>query len=240
LTAYLRACEFLKAELPDTHSAFIRAVEPLRTRPDFEPVVSPCLTPEMIEQSKLAIKDLSPEALEDHELDKFGRYVVHDHPFFVQMQRRFTERVSELAGEEVVPTYNFLSLYSARGVCELHLDDPTAKWTLDICIDQSSEWPIHIGPVIDWPTEPPAFNSDWRGRILTEHQFTPYRLKVGEGLLFSGSGQYHYRDPMSDGGYSHLVFFHYCTKAAAVMARPSEWAGQLGITDRNNINALLK
>jgi hypothetical protein len=63
------------------------------------------------------------------------------------MQRELVARVSDLVGEEVEPSYNFLSLYTRMGIFEPHLDAPSAKWTLDICIDQSEPWPIYFSQI---------------------------------------------------------------------------------------------
>ena len=77
------------------------------------------------------------DELEKQELFNFGRLVVHDHPYFNQIQNTMTDLVSEIAQEPVEAYYNFLSLYNNLGVCEVHMDALSAKWTLDVCINQS-------------------------------------------------------------------------------------------------------
>ena len=56
--------------------------------------------------------------------------------------------VSGLVGEAVEASYNFLSLYAGAASCAVHMDAPSAKWTLDICIDQSRLWTIEVSDVV--------------------------------------------------------------------------------------------
>jgi hypothetical protein len=154
--------------------------------------------------------------------------VVHNHPYFTELQRSTTALVSELAGEPVEPIYNFLSLYSKFGVCPVHLDAPEAKWTLDICIEQTEPWPIHFSQIVPWPEELPYQGDDWQEQIkrAPELKFQSYTLHPGQALLFSGSSQWHYRDRLSTNGAQHsckLLFFHFVPQGTLELSQPKNW-----------------
>jgi hypothetical protein len=57
------------------------------------------------------------------------------------------------------------------------------------------------------------------------HVFTSHALKSGEALLFSGSSQWHYRDPLPrGGGFAHLLFFHFVPRGLGEVVEPQNWA----------------
>jgi hypothetical protein len=160
---------------------------------------------------------------------------VHDHPFFTELQQRIVPWVSEMVGEPVEAGYNFLSLYTSRGVCAVHMDAPEAKWTLDFCIDQSAPWPIYFSEVQPWqnPAADEWKDEAWQSNIKQSRllDFTHYTLQPGQAVLFSGSSQWHYRDPMPEASgkqFCTLLFLHYIPKGTAQLVRPKNWARLFG------------
>lgn len=229
LTNYKRAKEILAGSNPQTLQQFIEACEPLKTRSDFEVIkVSDILSPYVLRQSKELIESLPNSDKETHEIFKFGRLVIHNHPFFDDLQKELTEKVGKLVKEEVEASYNFLSLYYNLGVCNVHMDSPEAKYTLDICIEQSTDWKIHISQRKDWAEDFSYDGEDWQKQILEdpENNFTPYSLKPGSGIIFSGSSQWHYRDPITEKSkqhFCHLIFFHFFPKGTKELMYPRNW-----------------
>lgn len=232
LSDYLRAKEIVARERPDQLDAFVRAFDVLRTRPDFTAIH----LPRVFDDATLAairrtVQTLQPRELELHEGHSFGRFVVHDHPDFTALEQQLTPLVGALVGEAVDASYNFLSLYGRRGVCAPHLDSPNAKWTLDVCIDQTVEWPIAFSQVVPWPEEDLAGHwagDDWAARVIGSPSltFTPVTLQPGEAVLFSGSGQWHYRDPIPDAGAGtrcDLLFFHFIPRGARDLVARDTW-----------------
>lgn len=158
------------------------------------------------------------------ELEQFGRHVIWDHPFFVDLQGKLLETVSAIAGRQLIPRYNFLSLYGGAGRCDPHMDEPISMFTLDYCIEQSEEWPIWFSKVVDWPTidvmkawDPEAIKAD------ESLQFAPEMLKPNQAVVFNGSSQWHYRDSITPGGHCSLLFFHYFPVGAENLVEPSKW-----------------
>ena len=143
-----------------------------------------------------------------------------------------------MVGEPVEPAYSFLSLYGNLGVCPLHIDSPEAKWTLDLCVGQSSPWPIYFSQVCPWPELAPDISpgSDWEEQIKRSPslRFTSCTLEPGQAVVFSGSSQWHYRDAIPDGPgrkFAELLFFHFVPKGSAELRRPENWARLFGVRE---------
>jgi hypothetical protein len=236
LARYERAKELIQQARPERLRDFERTLDPLRTRPDFEVQDLSYLFSDMVvEEMSEAIRSLRPTELEFHETPEFGRFVVHDHPVVTELHRTLASPVSKAAGEPVEPSYNFISLYTQAGVCPVHMDSPKAKWTLDLCIRQTQAWPIHLSQVVPWPNPARYARDDWDETIKRspDHRFTAYSLEPGRAILFSGSSQWHYRDPIP-GDEDHscdLVFFHFVPEGMLAKLKPANWAEVFGIPE---------
>ncbi len=192
-----------------------------------------------MDRIRAIVATLDPLQLELHEAGRFGRYVVHDHPGFADLQQQLAAVVSEVVGEPVEPSYNFLSLYTAMGVCPLHMDAPCAKWTFDLCVDQSMPWPIHFSRVQGWDEIIGTYahpGPGWEARVRGSPQlgFTTHILQPGQAVVFSGSSQWHYRDaipPQAGIQGCTLLFLHFIPAGTAELVRPEEWARLFGIRE---------
>ena len=158
----------------------------------------------------------------------FGRFVVHDQPALKALQSSMTDLVSDRVGEAVETSYSFLSLYTKLGKCPVHLDAPSAKWTLDICVDQSEPWPIHVSGVVPWPEDFADGGDGWSEQLKRDpaNAFTSYALLPGNALIFAGSSQWHYRDSLARPGgtsFSTMVFFHFVPKCMRDLVNPDAW-----------------
>ena len=165
------------------------------------------------------------ETLEKHEYKNFGREVVHNHPYFIELQKNLECFVSDLVSEPIESAYNFLSLYNNLGKCDVHMDAPLAKWTLDLCIDQSTEWPIYFTKTQDWPVDFNFEGDYWGAGIKFMNEFEKVVLHPGEAAIFSGSSQWHYRDAIPEGKnqFCHLLFFHFIPKGTRKLSNPRTW-----------------
>ena len=238
LTNYERAKDVIRQVQPEKLPDFVAALSRLKTGADFRTKKIPRLFDEATMASiRQAIAAFQLTDLKLHELKRFGRFLVHDHPFFTELQKRTIDLVSEAAGEAVEASYNFVSLYKKAGVCAVHMDAPQAKWTLDLCIEQSAPWPIHLSQVVPWPEGLTLKeDDDWQRAIKEspDYKFTSYNLEPGEALIFSGSSQWHYRDPLQLDGKEHfcsLVFFHFVPKGMLETVRPKNWARLFSIPE---------
>ena len=241
LTEYVLTKNFIKQQYPHKYSEFVEAFEPLRTKLDFEVIkFDKIFDRQTLQECKNIIQNLELEQHERHELSSFGRLVVHNHTFFNDLQESLTDLVSKAVKEPVEPYYNFLSLYSAAGSCQVHMDAPEAKWTLDCCIEQSEPWAINFSQIQAWPETYAYDGEDWATQIKqdTNNTFSEYLLEEGEAVIFSGSSQWHYREPMpqtTKDFYCHLIFFHYLPVNMKEIIEPKNWSSLFKIPDSQTI-----
>jgi hypothetical protein len=235
LAQFEAAKRFLAHVRPDRLTEFTRAFDILRTDPGFTlRHIDGLFSADTFATIVEAVRTMPPAALLEDEANLFGRSLARRHPLFNALQDGLIDRVSDMAGERVVPAYNFLSLYRGMGRCDPHLDDPSAKWTLDICIEQSVEWPIWFSQVIDWPERAPAggYSIDTlrRDAALT---FEPAVLTPNNAVLFSGTSQWHYREPLtgSTDHFCHLLFLHYVPEHAGELPYPAKWAAHFDMPE---------
>lgn len=230
LNAYHAARGVVARSAPSRLEEFVRSFDILRTEPDFATRTLPnVISSEQVNYLRGVIQAVPADKLELHEMKAFGRFIVHDHPEFTAFQATLVDRVSEWAGEPLEPSYNFLSLYTRMGVCAPHLDSPSAKWTLDLCINQSDAWPIYLSQVVPWPETGRRMSENWIAEIKQDKslEFSPAILSPGDAIFFSGSSQWHYRDALPQDGQKHfcdLLFMHFIPRGAAELVRPQNWA----------------
>jgi hypothetical protein len=243
LQAYVRAKAIIREVCPAALVDFEQALSVLQAPRDFQVEhLRSVLTPEEIEAVHEVVSGLRQEDYERHELFQFGRLVVHDHPEFTRLQHKFTSRVSELAGEELEPSYNFLSLYNNLGVCMPHMDAPNAKWTLDICVDQSEPWPISFSQPVRWPEEFHGNRDSWHSQILEDPslEFSTFAPQVNEAIFFAGGNQWHYRDRIARTkaeNFCHLLFFHFIPAGCAELVDPANWSEIFDISELAGLRA---
>jgi hypothetical protein len=238
LTRYVQAKQLLQRIRPEKLTEFIGAFKPLRTHAEFFPVrVESVFSDSVMSEIRRAIATLKPLDLELHEARRFGRFVVHNHEYFTDLQRSVVGLVSEAVGETVEPSYNFLSMYTKNGVVPIHMDAPNAKWTLDICVNQPTAWPIFLSQVNPWPEDLELPPGDWESGLKESIKTSvrSYALEPGNGLVFSGSSQWHYREPLLsiDPKVSScdFLFFHFIPKGSAAIVKPKNWAQLFGVPE---------
>lgn len=243
LRGWLAAREILARHAPAKLPEFVACIEALQTDPGFELRKLPGLFgADELEHIRKLVREIPREAMDIYELQRFGRLLVYNYPAFTALQESLTDKVSDWVGEEVETSYNFLSLYSKMGVCEPHMDSPIAKWTLDLCLDQSEVWPIYFSQIVPWPEQPIAMDGDWEGSNKNDPalRFEPQMLNPGDAVLFSGSSQWHYRDPLPAGagrGQCYLLFFHFIPKGFSEIVRPANWARLFDVPELANLPA---
>lgn len=241
LRRYFDARTMIAKVAPARLPEFENAMSVFRTPSSFEvKYVSGFLDAKALQDVRETIAAIPRDSMELHELQKFGRLIVHDWPPFTAMQAQMVDLVSELAGERVEPCYNFLSLYSRRGVCEPHLDTPSAKWTFDLCVDQSEPWPISFSSIIPWPNDRDELIEDWRAvrEARSPHEIRSLALEPGDALLFSGASQWHYRDPIPANGrksFCDLLFFHFIPEGTSELVQPRNWARLFDVPELDSI-----
>lgn len=236
---FLRRLEIAKQYLaevrPETSAAFVAAFEALKPSAAFrETLINDVFDTASYEAITAISRAVEADRSDDQarESARFGRDVIWDHPFFLKLQESLRERISEIVGQPLVSSYNFLSRYGPHGKCSLHLDHPSAMYTFDYCIDQDAVWPIFVSRAGDWP------DADFKARFDPEaikadpaQDFAEHLLRPNQALLFNGSSQWHYRNPKPAGGFCHLLFFHYFPAGCEDLVDPARWAEHFAIPE---------
>lgn len=234
---FLRRLEVAKHYLgkvqPDALGAFTASFAPLIPAEDFREIV---LEDVFDAATHAAIREASRTAVVrmDRQLEDenatFGRDVVWNEPFYLELQEQLRPRLEGVLGRPLVSSYNFLSLYGPEGKCEPHLDHPNAMFTFDYCIDQDEVWPIYVSRAVPWPDAAAAQAFD-RGKLKADPamQFREHELRPNRALIFNGSSQWHYREPKSSGQFCNLLFFHYYPAGCEDLVKPVRWADCTGI-----------
>lgn len=230
---YEVAKRYLEEVRPDVVGDFVSGFSRLHPGPNFKTLEIRSVFEAAI-HSKIAeiVSSLDEKDLETHENAKFGRDLVWDHPFFVDLQLKLAPTVSEMVGDKLTPSYNFLSLYRENGKCEPHMDEPCSMYTLDYCIDQSDLWPISFSDIIDWQSLGDQGSiAQSRKTRLSNLSYSSYVLEPNDALLFCGSSQMHYRDTIPNRGFCDLLFFHYYPEGCEELVRPKLWHRFFGISE---------
>lgn len=228
------AAKFYMAEVrPDMLDTFVAGFDALRPPPEFEVLsIENLLDDAAHARIREITRSISEEQIERHERSEFGRDVVHDHPAFAELQEQVRSRVEGLVGQSLEAGYNFLSLYGSQGKCDLHMDEPLSMYTLDYCIEQNVDWPIGFSNVVDWPDVEAM--RDWTSETVfanPEIRFEERSLGERRALFFAGSSQWHYRRPIAQDGFCHLLFLHYYPAGCDKLVRPHLWAAHFEIPE---------
>lgn len=150
---------------------------------------------------------------------EFNRKYAHNVGFFQSIHSQLSDYASQLFGEKVQPSYNFLSMYNKGGQCPLHIDRPQCRYTIDYLIrqDQSEPWPIRVGPQMsneerDAITVPHPSTKTGIKQVVDTVDWTEVHLYPNDAVCYSGTNAWHYR-PTKSKGKADLVFFHFVSEA---------------------------
>lgn len=236
---FLRRLEVAKRYLgkvrPDRLKAFCAGFDAVKPRPGFRETVIADVFDSATCDAIMAISrsaDIEQVDMQARENTDFGRDVIWDLPYFLDLQELVRPRIEAIVGTPLVSSHNFLSRYGPSGKCDLHMDHPDAMYTFDYCIDQDAVWPIHVSLVVEWPTADFAQAFDAETVIADpDYDFAAHRLQPNQALLFNGSSQWHYSRPKVAGGFCHLLFFHYVPAGCEALVYAHLLAWHFGIPE---------
>jgi hypothetical protein len=238
LVSYWRAIELLSSS-PMKLAQFKAAMAALLPPANFRAQLANLITGEEYSRMRSDLAGVVADDMSRHELFDFGRIVSHRHPAFDAIHQTVAPRLSALVGELVEPSYQFLAQYGNLGVCGVHLDAPSAKWTVDICIEQSAPWSIFVSETVPWP-EPTLFvDENWRHKLTSDGnvRFTEFQVSPGDSLVFCGSSQWHYRNRIPrviQSNHCSLLFLHYRAANTSSLVDQREWASRFDAEELRN------
>jgi hypothetical protein len=151
--------------------------------------------------SRLDVLQDSTSWVQDGNL--FHRKCLHDEAFFKKIhQDIFTPIVLKRTGENLKPSYSFISHYdSEESICPIHTDRPQCYLTLDVCLKQHMAWPLYV-----------------ENKDLASQNSIEFVLEPGDALIYYGSRQPHWRKKIDPGNFCFMAFFHFV---------PEDFVGEL-------------
>jgi len=117
---------------------------------------------------------------------------------FVRLLVKKIEHVSELLGEEVLPTYTYARVYKNDSVLERHRDRPACEISITLNLSKDINWPIYFQRPND--SEASA------------------ELNPGDAVLYLGCQADHWRNKFE--GEEHIQLFLHYVRADG----PKAWA----------------
>ncbi|MDH5255526.1 MAG: hypothetical protein OEW72_06365 [Gammaproteobacteria bacterium] len=124
------------------------------------------------------------------------RSALHNEPTIASLHRGLAAIVSSLCGETVQASYCYLGCYEAGAVLERHKDRPQCNYNLSLVLDMQ-------GP----PEKPEP--DPWPIYLELDGRPEAVLLQVGDGLVYSGTDVWHWRDALPRGQRAIVCFFHF-------------------------------
>jgi hypothetical protein len=119
---------------------------------------------------------------------------IHNPPTVAALHAGLAEVLSGICGEPVIASYCYLSCYEAGAVLERHKDRPQCAYNLSLVLDMQ-------GP----DGEPPP----WPVYVEIDGQPKAVLLETGDGVAYSGTELWHWRDALPAGQRAVVCFFHF-------------------------------
>jgi hypothetical protein len=124
------------------------------------------------------------------------RYVMPDEGCARFWHEQLTATVQHLVAEPTKASYSYVSVYEAGAELRKHIDREQCEFSITFMVDYSptpetvSDWPLFLEV-----GDPP--------------RAVPVHFGIGDGLLYFGRTQPHFRDVLPEGRRSTHIFFHY-------------------------------
>lgn len=137
----------------------------------------------------LSFLSIHAELLGKTEIDKSeegNAIAIYADDVFETLLLNLQPKMEELCGVKLMPTYSYFRKYLKGTDLEKHTDRESCEYSVTIklaCSEPETPWEIYVDD-------------------------KPYNLKIGEGLIYKGIEQEHYRKPCPM-EYSSHVFLHY-------------------------------
>jgi hypothetical protein len=135
-----------------------------------------------------------------------GDFSKYGDPIFDALLSMGTEKMNELTGKDLIPTYSYHRLYTTGTELKRHKDRPSCEISTTLCLGyDNSNVDSKKYPDWDWP----MFVGPKTGEKGTDG--LPIHMKPGDMIIYRGDIVEHWREPFW--GLNHAqVFLHYNEK----------------------------
>lgn len=130
----------------------------------------------------------------DQKQVKFKRFSRHNDPLLQFVHRQSGHLVRRVTGENIFPSYSYLSAYMEGAQLKRHLDRPQCAWNASLLIDQEPE--VNL-------------SDSWPMYLETPRGEKEVRLDFGDVVFYSGTELPHWRNRISPQHRQTLGLLHY-------------------------------
>lgn len=123
---------------------------------------------------------------------------VYNYIPFVKLLVELTPKISEVLGEQVLPTYSYARIYSKKEILHRHRDRHACEISVTLNLQKDKDWAI-------WFQRPDGSE-------------TNIEMNPGDGAMYFGCIADHWREPFKGKEYTQ-VFLHYVRADG-----PNNWA----------------
>ena len=166
-----------------------------------------------------------------------GDFSKYGDPIFDALLSLGTEKMCELTGKDLIPTYSYHRLYTQGTELKRHKDRPSCEISTTLCIGyDNSNVDASKYPDWDWP----MFVKEKNGKEI------PVHMKPGDMIIYRGCELEHWREPYW--GKNHAqVFLHYNEKGGQydipndgrpILGMPSSFRSQDALKMNNDVNPI--
>jgi hypothetical protein len=116
-----------------------------------------------------------------------------------------TPTVRQIAGRDLIPTYDYFRIYREGDVCRVHSDRPSCEHSLSLTLDYSDgePWDLEIGTVA--LTDPQPIVEDDFGAMPS----LALRMQPGDAVIYNGVHRRHGRVTPNPNAWSAHLFCHW-------------------------------
>ncbi len=112
--------------------------------------------------------------------------------------RQLTQIISDVAGEQLKPSYVYLASYQSGAELKKHTDREQCEFSITLSLDFSPE---------------PDLATPWPICLETPTGTVKVYQALGDGLAYRGTRMPHFRSPLGAGQTSTSIFFHYVSES---------------------------
>jgi len=192
-----------------------------------------------LEATRLSFLENNYNSADEHIYGTFkdkqvlGSFAKYGDPIFDTLLNFSLEKMSELTGKNLIPTYSYHRLYITGNELKRHKDRPSCEISTTLCLGYDvSNIDSKKYPDWDWP----MFVKETNGTEV------PVHMKPGDMIIYRGCEVEHWREPFW--GKNHAqVFLHYIEKngqydikydGRPVLGLPATFKAKNINTDTNN------
>lgn len=125
-----------------------------------------------------------------------------------------TPMVSQLAGRDLLPSFDYFRIYQKGDICRLHTDRPSSEHSLSMTLGYSDNQPWSLD-IAQLPSEAPVSKLD---EDFGEEPYSSIKMKVGDAVLYRGVERRHGRVTPNPNHSSAHLFLHWVERGGKYQA----------------------